>query len=448
MNRRDFVATAFSSMAMGSAALRAAASAGEDAVPVKIPRATSGDPIEPNWAERLTLSVGPEKADLVGSNEKVIQAAVDSVARWGGGTVKILPGAYRFRNAVYLQSNVRILGSGLDSVITKEPSALSKLAEDSDWFDQEITLVDARDFQIGDGICIRAKDADKGELKVIKRTLVARNGNRFKLDRALRENAFLPGEPTVETLFPLFSGEFIANIAVEDVVLDGNKANNTKLDGNFAGCVWLQDCNRVTMRGLTARNYHGDGLSWQISHDVLVENCHSHGHTGDGLHPGSGSQRSIIRGNRLIDNDQGLFWCWGVRWGLAEKNFIEGSKLFGISIGHRDTDNVIRDNEVRASGEVGILFRKEPEPAFQGNRNLIEKNRILGLTKESGIGIDIQGQTKSVTIAGNEIRETQAPRQRVGIRIGPEAEQITLDDNRIEGFAEAVLDMRKKPTNA
>ena len=113
MNRRDFVTTAFSSMAMGSAALRAAsASASEDAVPVKIPRATSGDPIEPNWAERLTLTVGPEKADLVGSNEKVIQAAVDSVARWGGGTVKILPGAYRFRNAVYLQSNVRILGSG------------------------------------------------------------------------------------------------------------------------------------------------------------------------------------------------------------------------------------------------------------------------------------------------------------------------------------------------
>jgi nitrous oxidase accessory protein NosD len=287
-----------------------------------------------------------------------------------------------------------------------------------------------------------------GTLKFIKRTLVARSGNRFKLDRALRENAFLAVDPKVETLFPHFSGEFIANVAVENLVLDGNKANNTKLDGNFAGCVWLQDCNRVTMRGLTARNYNGDGLSWQISHDVLVEDCHSHDHTGVGLHPGSGSQRSIIRGNRLVDNDQGLFWCWGVRWGLAEKNIIEGNRRYGISIGHRDTDNVIRDNDVRSSGEVGIFFRKEPEAAFQGNRNLIEKNRILGLTQDRGIGIDIQGQTKSVTIAGNEIRETQAPGERVGIRIGPEAEQITLDDNRIEGFAEAVVDMRKKGGNA
>jgi hypothetical protein len=149
----------------------------------------------------------------------------------------------------------------------------------------------------------------------------------------------------------------------------------------------------------------------------------------------------------MIDNDQGLYFCWGVRWGLAEKNTLEGNKRIGISIGHRDTDNVVRENEVRASSEVGILFRKEPEPAFQGNRNLIEKNRILGLRQDSGIGIDIQGQTKSITIAGNEIRETQAPRERVGIRIGPEAEQITLDDNHIEGFSEAVVDLRKKSRN-
>jgi hypothetical protein len=449
MNRRKFVTAAIGSMAMGSASLRsAAASSSESAVPVKVPRATSGDPIEPNWATRLTLSVGPEKADLVGSNEKVVQAAVDSVARWGGGTVKILPGAYRFRNAVYLQSNVRILGSGADSVITKEASTLARLAEDADWFDQEITLADARGFEIGDGICIRAKDTDKGELKVIKRTLVARDGDRFKLDRALRDDAFLPGEPTVETLFALFSGENIANVTIENLALDGNKTENANLDGNYAGCVWLQDCIHMTLRNLTARNYNGDGLSWQICHDVLVEGCHSHDHAGYGLHPGSGSQRSIIRGNRLTDNSLGLFFCWGVRWGLAEKNIIEGNKRFGISIGHRDTDNVVRDNDVRGSGEVGILFRKEPESAFQGNRNLVEKSRILGVAQDRGIGIDIQGSTKAVTIAGNEIRETQAPRERVGIRIGPEAEQITLNDNHIEGFAETIVDMRRNPTNA
>src|SRR5262245_60642083 len=99
------------------------------------PRATSGDAVEPDWNERLTLTVGPAKADLVGSDDRVIQAAVDYVARLGGGTVHLLPGTFRLRNAVYLQSRIRLLGSGTDTVLVKEPSVKSKLELDSDWFD-------------------------------------------------------------------------------------------------------------------------------------------------------------------------------------------------------------------------------------------------------------------------------------------------------------------------
>jgi nitrous oxidase accessory protein NosD len=206
----------------------------------------------------------------------------------------------------------------------------------------------------------------------------------------------------------------------------------------------MQDCIRVLMRKVTARNYNGDGISWQICHDVQVEDCTSQDHTGLGLHPGSGSQRTVIRHNRMTGNEQGLFFCWGVRWGLAERNYIEGHRLYGISIGHHDTDNIVRDNEVRASGEVGILFRDETGPGFEGNRNRVEKNRILGVSSEQGIGIDIRGQTKSLTIAQNEICETHAPSGRVGIRIAADAGEITLAGNRIEGFSKAVLDLRKK----
>src|ERR1017187_9503259 len=75
---------------------------------VKDPRATSGDSaVEPDWSQKLTITVGPKDADLVGSTDKAIQAGVDYVARFGGGTVKILPGTYRLRNSIYLQSKVR-----------------------------------------------------------------------------------------------------------------------------------------------------------------------------------------------------------------------------------------------------------------------------------------------------------------------------------------------------
>ena len=438
MNRRNF----FRSAALGGLALRGSAASSEHPVPVKVPRSTSGDPVEPDWAERLTITVGPRDADLAGTTEKVVQAAVDSVARWGGGTVKLLPGTYRFRNAVYLQSNVRILGSGLDSVVVKEPSIIARLSEDSDWFDQEITFADPAGLRIGDGVCLRVKNMSTGSGEVIKRTLVARSGKRFKLDRALRDNVWLMGDPKVETLFPLFSGENISGIVIENIALDGNKANNGNLDGNYAGCVWLQDCNKITMRNVTARNYNGDGLSWQICHDVLVEGCNSHDHTGLGLHPGSGSQRSIMRGNHMSGNDQGLFFCWGVRWGLAEKNVIENSKRYGISIGHHDTDNIVRDNDVRASGEVGILFRKERTAAFQGNRNRIENNRIAGVVQDRGVGIDVRAQTRAIEIVRNEIRETAGPAQRVGVKISAEAADIRLEANRIEGFSQPVLDLR------
>jgi len=417
---------------------------GQDRPAVVNPRATSGDSVaEPNWDERLTVTVGPQDAQLVGTTDKALQGAVDYVARLGGGTVRVLPGTYKLRNAVYLSSNVRILGSGADSVLIKEPSTKTKLAADSDWFDQEITLADAKGFAVGDGICLKTKNPHNGGTDVAKRTLVARAGNRFKLDRALRENFWEIGESTCASLFPIFSGENIANVVIENITLDGNKANNENLDGNYAGCVFLQDCNRITMRKVTARNYNGDGLSWQICHDVLVENCHSHDHTGLGLHPGSGSQRPVMRENVVERNDIGIFFCWGVKFGLAEKNRIEGCRGSGVSIGHRDNNNMVRDNDIIGSGKVGVVFRPERGKAFAPHRNTIENNRIVDSGPEEGVAIDVQGETESIVLARNTIRESRMPMKRIGIRLGAQTGQVDLVDNRIDGLAVAVADLRK-----
>lgn len=410
------------------------------------PRATLGDSVEePRWEQRLTISVGqqPSGADIVGSNEKAVQAAVDYVARLGGGTVKILPGTYRFRNAVYLQSNVRLLGSGDESVLLKEPSVTTTLAEESDWYDQEITLTDATGFEIGDGVCLRTKDGGSGIPEVLKRTLVARSGNRFKLDQGLRKNFWRQGGATAATLFPILSGENVSDIAIENLVLDGNREKNDNLDGNYAGCVFMQECNRIVIRGVTARNYNGDGLSWQICHDVVVENCTSQGHTGLGLHPGSGSQRTVMRNNRIQNNHIGIFFCWGVRHGLAENNHVEGNDI-GISIGHHDTDNLVRNNEVISSKKVGVIFRPERGKEFTGNRNRIENNQLVNNGAEDGFAIDIQGGTESIVLAGNQIKDTRGPAKRTAIRLGPETRAITLEKNRVEGFYKDVEGLSQK----
>ncbi len=192
---------------------------------------------------------------------------------------------------------------------------------------------------------------------------------------------------------------------------------------------------------MIARNNNGDGISWQICHDVVVENCHSHDHEGLGLHPGSGSQRPIIRGNRVERTQIGIFFCWGVRFGLAERNTIADVRAAGISIGHRDTDNLIRGNSVARSGKVGILFRDEP-PAFGPHRNRCENNQILDSGPDDGVGIDVRGLTEAVTLTQNRVRESRTPMSRVGIRIGAKARDITLVNNQIEGYAINVSDLR------
>lgn len=434
-SRRSFLAASAAWTATLWAAPRLSA---DDRPPVTEPRATSGDTaVQPRWEEGLTVTVGPKDADLIGTSHKVLQAAVDYVAGLGGGTVRVLPGEYRLRGSVRLRSGVRLLGSGSDSILIKEPSQTVKLAADSDWYDQEITLADARGFAVGDSVCLKTKNPHNGSQTILKRTLVARSGNRFKLDKALRDNFWQLGESTCSSLFPLVTGDEIERIAVENITLDGNRANNELLDGNHAGCIFLQDCRNVVFRDVTARNYHGDGLSWQICHDVVVEDCHSHDHSGLGLHPGSGSQRPVIRRNRLERNDIGIFFCWGVKYGLAEDNQCTGNRV-GISIGHRDTDNLIRRNTVTGSTGVGILFRPERGPGFCGHRNRLEENVVVDSGKEDGIAIDIQGGTESITLHQNQLKESRGPAQRIGIRLGPQTRDIRLEDNQITGFSQDI----------
>jgi hypothetical protein len=222
------------------------------------PRAIHGDSAEPAWKERVTLTVGPEKADLVGTTDKTLQAAVDYVARKGGGTVQVLPGKYRLRNSIFLQSRVCLLGSGTDSVFVKEPSVTTKIALDGNHWDREVTLADARGFQVGDGVRLVARDPYGKGANIIQRTLIASAGNRFKLDRRLEERFHLSGDAQISTNFALLQCTDVADVVIANLTVDGNKARNTMLDkGAFDdGAIRLDESNRITVRGVTVRDFY------------------------------------------------------------------------------------------------------------------------------------------------------------------------------------------------
>jgi hypothetical protein len=440
LHRRQFLQTVGG---LVGAAMTANFARANDLPPNANPRAIFGDSVEPDWGQRVTVTVGPKKADLVGSTDRVIQAAVDYVARLGGGTVQVLPGTYRLRNSIFLQSKVRLLGSGTDSVLFKEPSATTKLTVDGDHWDQEVTLSDPKGFEVGDGVRLFSKDPYGKGNNLIQRTLIASSGNRFKLDRRLEERFHLEGEPKIATNFALIQCTGVSEAVIENITVDGNKSNNEMLDkGAFDdGAIRLDESNRITVREVTAHDFYCDGIVWGITHDVLVEKCHLYDGARLALHSGSGSQRSIVRGNRVQRSAEGIYFCWGAQHGLYEKNIFEDCN-YGMTFGHADTDNLIRDNDIRRSREAGIHFRGGNK-AFAPHRNRFERNRIVDSGGEKGVAIDVNGQTESVTITGNELRETRKPLSRVGILIGKETRDIRCVDNQIEGFAVAISDLRK-----
>ena len=393
----------------------------------------------------LSMTVGRHDGQINGSDDRAIQAGIDYLAALGGGTLKLLPGIYHLNNAIYLRSNIWIEGSGDETVLIKNPSVSAPLAVDSDWYDSDVTLIKSDGFEVGYGVCLRAKTPHHGGSNVIKRTIIAKEGGRLWLDRLLEKNFWADHEAQISTLFPILSGEHICNIEIRNLVLDGNRSSNQHLDGNYAGCIFMQDCERIQFDNVEARNYNGDGISWQICHDVTVTNCRSLNNTDLGLHPGSGSQRPIMRDNHIEGNQLGLFFCWGVKHGVAENNRILNNHQFGISIGHRDTDNTIRLNQIEGSGEIGIIFRNEPNEGRSPHRNLVENNWIANSGSDtSGIGIDIQGETQSITIQGNQITESREGGEHIGVQIGEKTANILLERNEFSGLAVGVKDLRGK----
>ncbi|MBN2127970.1 MAG: right-handed parallel beta-helix repeat-containing protein [Sedimentisphaerales bacterium] len=394
--------------------------------------------------QNLVLTVGQTEGDLQGKDDKIIQAGIEYLHRLGGGTLRILPGVYTLRNAIHLRPHITLQGSGETTVLRKADGVVTALVRDSDWYEYGVQVKNANGLAPGDGILLRSKTGPgEWQFDALRATVTAVAGDVLFLDRLTRENFWIEKEASAATIFPILTGEDIDDVQVRNLVLDGNRDRNEYINGNFAGAVFLQSCNRWRFTNVIAKNYNGDGFSFQVCDDIEFQNCRALNNAGLGFHPGSGSQRPVFRDCVARGNNLGLFFCWSVSDGLVERCTLSENKRFGVSIGHRDTDNVIRDCVIERNGEVGVLFRAEAGDFRCGHRNRIERCVIRdnGAAKP-GIGIDIQGKTEDITIRDTRLENTTGGNQRTGIRIGRETRQILLEDNTFAGSAVSVEDLR------
>ncbi|UCD52332.1 MAG: right-handed parallel beta-helix repeat-containing protein [Phycisphaerales bacterium] len=394
--------------------------------------------------QAMVLTVDQGEGDLQGKDDKVIQAGIEYLNRLGGGTLRLGPGVYLLRNCIYLSSNITLQGAGQRTILRKAPSVVTPLVRDSDWFEYGVQVDDPTGFVPGGGIMLRTETGPEDwQYDVLQATVTAIQGDVVYLDGSTQENFWVDDEATATTIFPLLAGEGADDVTVADLVLDGNRQHNEHVNGNFAGAVFIQNCNAWHFENVTARNYNGDGFSFQACDDIEFVNCHALNNADLGFHPGSGSQRPVFENCVARGNREGIFFCWSVSDGLVDNCTLAENSRYGISIGHRDTDNVIARCTIERNGQVGILFRDEDSEFRSGHRNRIEQCTLrdngAGLT---GIGVDIRGRTRDVTIRQSRFENGTDGSLRVGIRIGKLARQIVLEDNTFENVPTEIQDHR------
>ncbi len=393
--------------------------------------------------ERPHVTVGLKDADMMGADNRVLQGAVDYVAGLGGGIVEIGPGEYTMNDSLHLRANVTVRGQGALTILRKAAGSTSLLELDGDYGEEQITLKDSDGFRVGDGVAVWDKNAGGFHTTVTR--IIGKNGNTCALSLPLNADCMISDGAQAATTFPVISGYHIEGARVEALTIDGNKSTNPHLNGCRGGGIFLYRCSGAMITSCTVRNYNGDGISFQQSNDVQVRDCVSEGNSSLGMHPGSGSQRPLVRNCIARNNgEDGLFLCWRVKNGVFENNTLEGNGRFGISIGHKDTDNLLRGNRVLANGEDGVFFRNETA-GMAGHRNTLVDNLIENNgAGRVAVGIRVRGETDGLIFKGNTIRDTRPTgdqRQVIGIELDESVGEVRMEGNRIEGGT-AVEDKR------
>ncbi len=361
-----------------------------------IPR--EGEPMEGKDTDMYRILVGTEGADINGSGGTVIQAALDRVGAMGGGEVVLLPGSYTLYDSLRLSSGTVLRGSGAETVLCKSDGWEAPLWEDGDWGDWWVCCDPAPPATVGEGVCV-GSDAAVGFLSTVGTVLETRE-DRFRISRRFNMDTMVEDNARVANVFPMVAVESASDVTIRDLVIDGNRRHNSVINGCRGGGVWGLFAERVVVRNVTVRNFNGDAISFQQGHDWVVEECLTENNTGTGLHPGSGSQRPIIkqcvaRGN----GGPGLFVCWRVKHGGFSGNTLEENGGAGISVGHKDTDNLFCDNTLRRNAGPAIRIRRETYP-MAPHRCTFERNHMFG-NYNGGPQVVVEGQVHDLLFQEN-----------------------------------------------
>lgn len=380
------------------------------------------------------ITVGGDKADVKGFTSQAIQIAVDAVHHLGGGTVKIHPGNYAISAPVKLYSNISLVGSGPSTILKKIKGVKSKMAIDAGYGELQVTLQDASGFAPGMGIMIY-DEKQKGGWDATTAVITAMEGNKIYFDNYTVRDYTTEDKGNVSNACPLISAVEAENVTIADLSVDGDRSENEAMDGCRGGAVYLHKVKGAIVDKVIVKNFASDGISWQITEDVTVKNCEISGCANAGLHPGTGSPRTIIENNYSHDNDHyGLFVCWRVRNGQVRNNRFLHNGGYGICTGHMDTDMFFENNLISDNACDGVLFRYETK-ANAPHRNVFRNNIIENNgSKNGGYGFTFDSPAEGIILEGNTIGNSKGNFQKAAFRYTKNGVSVHTTNNKLNNL--------------
>lgn len=427
---------------------------------------------------RYEITVGPAGpagagADIVGNSGRAIQIAIDALDRRGGGIVRLMPGEYFLDDAVRLRPNVSLIGDDQQKTILRRrgPLVWSRLKLDADASQNEITPENPERFRPGMGLMLweeRFRWTGCHQPLIITRI---ENGVLHLHDYIVQDRCAEHGG-LVANEFPMILMVHADASSIEGLTLDAAVDDPENVVASHSGgVVRVWRSRNVTIRNITACNGRGDGIRCgHSSTGALIEDCHCYNNSNYGIHPGSHSKSCIVRRCDIHDNSSdGLYICWGICDSQFTDNRIYrnglGQYRSGISIGHKDVDNLIARNHIYENKKYGVCFRTKT----MGNAahrvtlrdNVIENNgsradefaelkQQLQPWESIGVGVSVCGMTQDLLMENNTIRETRQGDdrlQRHAVYLHPGVSGVKMSGNKISGHPEAAIVDQSGGTN-
>lgn len=384
----------------------------------------------PKKQER-TITVGGISSDINGYTNEAIQVAVDALPS-EGGIVKLSTGKFLIKTPVRLKSNVKLIGSGHETVLRRIDGYHSKFIIDADFGELKLTVEDASGFDVGMSFQV-TNDENSSCWDVSTGVITDKVDNVIYIDTHLIRDYDCEKNGIVTNAGSCIYVLNAQNVLIYDLQIDGNKEKNDLLDGCNGGGIAILKSKYVTVDKVLVKDFNGEGITWQITENVTVRNCEISGCTNMGLHPGTGSPNSLIEGNNSHHNKVGMFICWRVHHSIVKDNQFHNNSDCGISTGHKDTDVVFSNNHIFENGGDGVFFRNE-DPKNSPHRNSFINNIVENNgTAKGGYGFFFNGNALDVLLEDNIIRDSKNSTQKAAIFINKNTPPPNEKNNKMSG---------------